>query len=100
MASIKSTNIFDLISEKVKGSVGYTLVELSKEGDSKIIHFDTKEDFDKDFGMKKHPYYPSDMIVPKNVTGDYGTSMECLIDGVEEYIDLNNLYLFIDGKAS
>lgn len=99
---IKSTNVFDLICDNIKGYKGYTLVEISKESDSKIIHYDTKEEFDKYFETKKHPYYPGNMLVPKNITGDYGDSKECVIDDsdISEYIEFNNLYLFIDGKLS
>ncbi len=95
---MESISTFDLLCEKVKDYKGYTVIQVSKEEHSKIFHFDDKADFDKNFELKPHSYYPCDALYPINVTAEYGDSIECVVDGEEQYLDFNNLYLFIDGK--
>jgi len=88
------TNLYDLIKEKIKDYKGYTLFEI-KDNDHmvNIFHFETKEEFDNNFEMVKHGYYPGKFPRPKNITKSYGDSVECLIDGEEHYINLRNFYL-------
>lgn len=86
--------------KKIEPVKGYSIIEDGgPEGtDTQIFHFDTKEEFDANFTQKKHPYYPGSMLIPIHITSTYGDSVDCLIDGDEYYLDLNNLYLAIDGK--
>lgn len=91
-------DFFDLILEKLKSYNGYAVFEISKEEmHSKLFKFDTKEEFEKNFEIKKHLYYPGNMVIPINkIDGDYN----CLINGEKFYIDEDNLYLVIKGKLS
>ena len=90
------TNIYTLIEEKIKNYKGYVLYEIKDDDHmANIFHFETKEEFDNNFEMKKHSYYPDTYPTPKNIVKSYGDSVECLIDGHEYYICLRNFYLKI-----
>jgi len=79
-------SLFDLILEKLKDEKGYNVVSLSDENDDigQVFHFETKEEFELNFEITKHPYYPSNMIIPKN--------------NIFSIISHHNLYLIVDGK--
>jgi hypothetical protein len=79
-------SLFDLILEKLKDEKGYNVVSLSDENDDigQIFHFETKEEFELNFEIAKHPYYPGNMIIPKN--------------NIFSIISHHNLYLIVDGN--
>lgn len=79
-------SLFDLILEKLKDEKGYNVVSLSDENDDigQIFHFETKEEFESNFEIAKHPYYPDNMIIPKN--------------DIFTIISHHKLYLIVDGN--
>ena len=95
---MESVNLFDLIIEKIKDYKGHTVVELDEEDGAKIFHYDTKEEFEKDFRIFFHQMYRSYGVVPKTITKEYGSSVDCIVEDEEEYLDINRLYYFVDGK--
>lgn len=91
------TDLYSLIKEKIKNYKGYILFEIKDDDHmANIFHFETKEEFEKNFEMKKHGYYPDTYPYPKNVIKNYGDSVECLIDGSEFYINTRNFYLEVN----
>jgi hypothetical protein len=81
-----TVSLFDLILEKLKDEKGYNVVSLSDENDDigQVFHFETKEEFELNFEITKHPYYPNNKIIPKN--------------NIFSIISHHNLYLIVDGK--
>jgi len=98
---IIQTDTFKLLIEKVHNYKGYTLLEiLQDDGMCNIIHYDTKEEFEKDFSFAPHGFFPHEKrLFPKNVVESYGReSVTCIIQGETYYLRLMELYLVIDGK--
>ena len=93
-------DFFDLIVEKLKKNKGYTIFSIEKEEDfCKVFNFETKEEFDKEFTITKHPIYPGNIIAPNNVIeSEIGLSDTCIINGQEFILNINELYLMVDGK--
>lgn len=94
----REESFFDLTLNKYKDTKGYIIVYFHDEKNySTVIEFETKEEFEDNFEIKKHPYYPSNVYIPKNIIKQFGDAYECLIDGQEFYIESNEMYLLIDG---
>lgn len=90
----ETIGLFDLIMWKIKDYKGYCVFTLLKDADPgvKIFLFPKKEEFDKNFVMKgNYPY-------PKNITSQYGNSLEFTIDGDDFYVE-DCMYLAVDGKV-
>lgn len=95
----ESVDFFDLVVERLKSHKGYAVFHIEKEDQyCQIFKFDSKEKFDREFSITKHPSYPGNMVYPNNVKEEFGLTDSCIIDGQEFTIDLNSLYLVIDGK--
>lgn len=80
-----TVSLFDLILEKLKDEKGYNVVSLDNQNDDigQIFHFETREEFEANFEITKHPYYPTNMIIPRN--------------NIFSIVNHHNLYLIIDG---
>jgi hypothetical protein len=105
----ESVNFFDLIVEKIKKMTGWTVFSISKEENyCQIFNFKTKEDFDKNFYVEKHPIYPGNIVIPRTVIEENVirnskgfmpmATDTCIIDGEEFSLEVTELYLIVDGK--
>jgi hypothetical protein len=95
-----SVNLFDLIIEKFKSEKGYIVVApCDSDQCAQIFHFGTKEEFEKNFEMDKHPYYPGNKLVPKNRDGKDGPN-DFMIDNYYFYLGYSELYLIINGDIT
>ena len=92
--------LFNMALASLEEDKGYTLIEILKDADPGInyYHYDTKEDFEKDWETGRNELYKCDTLIPKHIVKQYGTSYSCLLSGAEFYIETNELYLVIDGK--
>jgi hypothetical protein len=93
-------DFFDLIVTKLKNNKGYTVFSYEKEDlFCKSFNFATKEEFDMEFSITKHSYYPGNILTPKNIVRTENGHVDyCVIDGQQFTIDINELYLMVDGK--
>lgn len=99
MTAFKSINFFDLVVEKYEDTSGYVVFSFDNtDGNANIFTFDTKEEFEKYFFIQRHPQYPCLRILPTIITDYQGDTIECVINGIEHYINCNNLYGLINGK--
>jgi hypothetical protein len=98
----KQFNFLDMVAEAMKAKTGCHLIimrPLEDEPDlCDIYSFKSKEEFDKEFETKKHPYYPGNIYIPRIIKRSFGNSVDCVIDGENYYIQLTNIRLIIDGK--
>lgn len=93
-------DFFDIIVEKIKPYKGYTVFHISRDDNyCQIFNFKTKEDFEKEFHIDKHPYYPGNCIIPNQIEEESNQFDTCFIGGQEYMLDISNIYLVIDGKV-
>ena len=93
-------DFFDVLLENLKQTEGYVLfyLDIDAEAMARSFHFKNKEHFEYNFEYKSAFPYPGQMIVPRDIVEQYGAwSYDCNIDGEQYYIQLNNMYLVIDG---
>jgi len=95
----ESIDFFDLVVEKLKNYKGYTVFHIENENQyCQIFNFDSKEKFDREFSIAKNPSYPGNMVIPNNIIEEFGISDKCIIDNQEFILNLDSIYLVIDGK--
>lgn len=93
---------FDLLCRHFKDTKGYIVFFVTGKDDGcetyTIFHYDTEEDFRRDFKTKKHVCYPGDEIIPLNITESDSASITFEANG--ETVELYDAegYLIIDGK--
>jgi hypothetical protein len=93
------TNIVKLMVEKIKDWKGYTILEiLHEDNQCNIIHYDTLEEFEKDFKLEKSKYYPHEKrLVPQNIITNGRLDIKCKVQGRDHYMHIGESYLAIDG---
>jgi hypothetical protein len=90
----KRIDPFYVALEQLEDTEGYGVISLDEEKQyAEVFHFETKEEFDKYFEIKKHPYYPGNTLEPK-----LDEHEELVIDGTGYYVNENEVYLVIDGE--
>ena len=79
---------------------GWVVLHVDVEDHPFYIHYDTQEEFQKDFELSIHPLYKSVHVSPKNIIKEWGLSRICLVEeGTQEvYLNTNFLYLIKNGK--
>lgn len=86
-----SKSYFDLALESVKDKKYVVLHDNDDHVD--FFVFDEKEEFENEFKIVKHKYYPHDMVIPKHIIEKNNNYIDCIINGQNYYLDINKLYL-------
>jgi hypothetical protein len=99
----KQFDFFNVIVDTLKLQPGchFFILKVFDEADDlcDVFSFDSKEEFDKYFDTKPHPYYPCNMYIPKNIVKEYGErTYDCIIGDETYYVNIRNSYLIVDGK--
>lgn len=94
-------DLFDLAFRHAGKADGLALVSIKKYDDpyATFIYFDNKNEFLQHFQLKKHPLYPSGIIIPRDMgnQGNRSESFQMNIGDKIVFLNLNELYLFEDG---
>lgn len=79
---------------------GYAVLQynLAEGQNPTLITYDTQEEFEQDFAIGPHAYYPGNRLNPINVIQDYGDTCDCNIQGGQFYLQKNSIYLIINGQ--
>ena len=79
---------------------GYAVLQynMAEGGNPTLITYESQEEFNQDFQIGRHPYYPCNRLNPVNVTQDYGDSCDCIIQGGQFHLDKLNIYLIVNGR--
>jgi len=95
-------DFFNMVLEVLKAKPGTHLFVMRSFDDEQdlcdVFSFESKEEFDKEFETKKHPYYPCSYYLPRTIINSFGNAVDCIINGENLYINLNHPYLIVDGK--
>ena len=99
----KQFDFFSVIVEAFKSKRGTHLIVMKPYEDANdlcdVYSFESKEEFDKEFETKKHPYYPGNFYWPRIVEKRYGDyTVDCILNGERTYVCLNHVHLIIDGE--
>jgi hypothetical protein len=99
----KQFDFFTVIVDTLKLKPGCHLFILRTFDDADdlcdVFTFESKEEFDKYFDTKPHPYYPTTTYLPKNIVQEYSDrTYDCVINDKTYYINIRRSYLIVDGK--
>lgn len=96
---IKTINRFDAAVNMVPKE-GWVVLHVDVEDSPFYIHYDTEEEFEKDFNVSIHPFYKSLHVEPNNIVHDWGeSSVDASVKGGTEevYLNIKCLYLIVNG---
>ena len=96
---IKTINRFDAIINSLPQK-GYVVLHINKEDEPFYIHYDTKEELEKEKELSINPLYKNVHVSPKNINKEWGESVDAAIKGgtQEVYLNTNCLYLIKNGE--
>jgi len=84
-------NALDLAVESIQDRKGYSIIEIVN-GVVKIINFDNKAELNRNFGVS------GGKLVPRNrLDKNEDNSYLCRIDGEQVNLNIDNLYLVVNG---
>ncbi len=98
---IKTINRFDAAVNMVPKE-GWVVLHIDVEDEPFYIHYDTEEEFKKDFKISTHPFYKRLHVEPNNIVNDWGEgSVEVSIkEGTKEvYLNIKCLHLIIKQRV-
>jgi hypothetical protein len=94
-------DFFSMIVESLISKPGtHLFIFMPDEELCDVYTFDSKDDFDKEFETKEHPYYPSrNTYIPRNILSSYDDGdYDCIIDNEKHFVSMRYGYLIVDGK--
>ena len=95
---VKTINRFDEAVNMIPKE-GWVVLHVDVEDDPFYIHYDTEEEYNKDFHAFEHPLYKCAFLEPHNIVNQWGESADISIKGgtQEVYLNPKCLHLFING---